>query len=68
MRTKTRTKEDKKAYDMQYAKDKIKRIPFNVQNEYYDTVLKPYCDKSGMTITPLIKLALKEYMENHPVE
>lgn len=68
MRPKTRTKEDKTAYNMQYAKEKIKRIPLDVQNEYYETVLKPYCEKTNTKMNSLIKLALKEYMENHPLK
>ena len=63
-----RTKDEKRIYDTQYAKEKIKRISLNVQNDYYEGVLKPYCDAKGYKVNTLIKRALTEYMRKYPVD
>lgn len=63
-----RTKDEKRVYDTQYAKENIKRVPFNVQKDYYDNVLKPYCDAKGYKVNALIKKALTEYMKRYPAD
>lgn len=49
-------------YLIEYEKKNLKRIPFNVKKEWYDEVLKPYCEKLGMPVNTVIKQALKEKM------
>lgn len=48
-------KENKKQYDMQYAKDKLKRIPLNVQKEKYEEI-KAAADAAGEPINGYIKI------------
>lgn len=48
-----------------YKKAHIRRLSFEVQNEYFDEVLKPAIDETGMSINGFIKEAIKEYIENH---
>ena len=43
-----------------YAKDKLKRIPLDVQQEYYNTVLKPAADLVGEKINTFIKKAIEQ--------
>ena len=49
----------KKANDS-YKKRKIKRIPFDVQKEYYDNVLKPAADRAGTSVNGFITAAINE--------
>lgn len=58
-----KTSEAQKKATIKYAKQNLKRIPFDVQKEYYDTVLKPYADSIGMTINGFIKQAISEKIE-----
>lgn len=53
-------KESKKQYDMQYAKDKLKRIPLNVQKEKYEEI-KAAADAAGEPINGYIKKAIDAY-------
>ena len=55
-------KENKKQYDMQYAKDKLKRIPLNVQKEKYAEI-KAAADAAGDPINGYIKKAIDDRME-----
>lgn len=54
--------EKKKIYDREYAKKKIKRIPFDVQLEHYN-VIKAHADGRGETVNGFIKRAINETME-----
>ncbi|MDE6052724.1 MAG: hypothetical protein K2G55_02960 [Lachnospiraceae bacterium] len=56
------TNETKKQYDMQYAKDKLKRIPLNVQKEKYEEI-KAAAKSVGEPINGYIKKAIDERIE-----
>ncbi len=56
------TNEAKKKYDIQYAKDKLKRIPLNVQKEKYEEI-KAAADNAGEPVNGYIKKAIDERME-----
>lgn len=58
-----KTSEAQKKATIKYAKQNLKRIPFDVQKEYYDSVLKPYAESVGMTINGFIKQAIAEKIE-----
>lgn len=55
--------EKKVKYDIQYAKDKLKRIPLDVKKEYYDTI-KEHAETQGETVNGFIKRAISETMES----
>ena len=55
--------EKMKDYTIKYAKQNLKRIPFDVQKEYYETVLKPHADFLGMSVNGFIKQAIQEKIE-----
>lgn len=57
--------ENKKAYTVKYKKEKMKRIPLDVQKEKYDEI-KAYCDAHNMPVNTFIKSAIDEAMKNHP--
>ena len=48
---------------MEYQKQNIKRIPFDVQRTYYNEVLKPAADAAGMRMNEFIKAAIAEKIE-----
>lgn len=50
-------KENKKAYNMSYAKDKLKRIPLDVQKEKYERI-KAAADKASESVNGYIKKAI----------
>lgn len=52
----------KAAYDMQYAKDNLKRIPLSVQKEYYETI-QNHAVSRGESVNGFIKRAINETME-----
>lgn len=52
------THKSKSEYDMQYAKDKLKRIPLNVQKEKYDEI-KAAATAAGETVNGYIKKAIE---------
>ncbi len=53
---------DKKtAYRIQYGKDKLKRIPLDVQKTEYESI-KAHCDARGETVNGFIKRAIRETM------
>ena len=54
--------DSKKKYDIQYAKDKLKRIPLDVQKEKYEEI-KAAASASGEPINGYIKKAIDERME-----
>lgn len=54
--------ENKTAYNMNYAKTKLKRIPLDVQKEKYEEI-KTAADTAGETVNGYIKKAIDERME-----
>ena len=54
--------EKKAQYDMAYAKERIKRIPLNVQHEQY-AIIKSAADKAGETVSGYIKTAVAQRIE-----
>lgn len=54
--------ENKTAYNINYAKEKLKRIPLDVQKEKYDEI-KAAADKAGLPVNRYIKTAINEKME-----
>jgi len=54
---------DKKTeYNMQYAKEKLKRIPLDVQKEKYAEI-KAHAEKMGESTNAFIKRAIDETMD-----
>ncbi|MCD8325899.1 MAG: hypothetical protein LUC90_04195 [Lachnospiraceae bacterium] len=49
--------ENKTRYNMQYAKDKLKRIPLDVQKDKYEEI-KAAADQAGETVNGYIKTAI----------
>lgn len=58
-----KTSEAQKRATIKYARENLKRVPFDVQKEYYDSVLKPHADSMGMTVNGFIKQAIAEKIE-----
>lgn len=54
--------EKNKNYSLQYKKDHIKRIPFDVQIETYEQI-KEHVQKTGESVNGFIKRAINETME-----
>lgn len=52
-----------KAAIAKYKKTHLHRIGLDVQNEYFDKVLKPAVDKTGETVNGFIKKAIQERIE-----
>ena len=46
-----------------YKTSKIKRIPLDVQKDYYDNVIKPAADRAGSSVNGYIKKAISEKIE-----
>lgn len=57
------TSEAKKKYDIQYAKNKLKRIPLDVKKEKYEEI-KAAADAAGEPVNGYIKTAIDMRMEN----
>ena len=53
--------ESKKKYDIQYAKNKLKRIPLDVQKEKYDEIKAAVI--AGESVNRYIKNAISQRME-----
>lgn len=58
----TYTKEQGK-YSVEYAKKKLKRIPLDVQKEYYDKVIVKEAEKRKMSVRAFILSAIEEKIE-----
>ena len=56
------TSEAKKKYDIQYAKNKLKRIPLDVKKEKYEE-MKAAADAAGEPVNGYIKTAIDLRME-----
>ncbi|HIR14789.1 MAG TPA: hypothetical protein IAB31_12810 [Candidatus Choladousia intestinavium] len=54
--------ESKTEYNIKYAKEKLKRIPLDVQKEKYKEI-KSAADRSGESVNGYIKKAIAERME-----
>lgn len=50
---------------VRYNQKNIKRVPLDMQKEYYENVLKPFSDKLGMSVNTFIKEAIQEKIERH---
>lgn len=46
-----------------YQKTHIKRIPLDVQIEYYENILKPAAKRAGSSVNGYIKAAIDEKIE-----
>ncbi len=57
---------NKAEYDMQYAKQNLKRIPLNVQKEKYAEI-QSAAQKAGESINGYIKKAIDERMERDSI-
>lgn len=51
-------------YSVEYAKKKLKRIPLDVQKEYYDEVIVKEAEKRKMSVRAFILSAIEEKIEN----
>lgn len=54
--------QSKTEYNMKYAKEKLKRIPLDVQKEKYEQI-KAAADAAGEKVNSYIKKAIDERME-----
>lgn len=45
---------------MAYAKKNIKRVPLDMQQDYYNDILIPAVEKSGLSVNGFIKAAIAE--------
>lgn len=59
--------ENKTAYNMEYAKKNLKRIPLDVQKEKYEEI-KEAATAAGETVNGYIKKAIDERMERDSYE
>lgn len=59
---------DKASYDMQYAKDKLKRVPLNIHKDYFTEVLQKLPEKTGMTVQGFIKAAINEKIKRDGID
>lgn len=57
------TTDSKTQYDLNYAKEKLKRIPLDVKKEKYEQI-KQAADRSGESVNGYIKKAIDLRMEN----
>lgn len=48
---------------LKYAKGHIKRVPLDMQKEYYEEVLKPAASAAGLPVNSFIKMAIAEKIE-----
>lgn len=49
-----------KDYSIEYAKQKLKRIPLDVKKEYYENVIVTEAEKRGMSVRAFILSAIEE--------
>ena len=54
--------ENKKAYTANYKKEKLKRIPLDVQKEKYEEI-KAYCEAHNIPINTFIKQAIDNALQ-----
>ena len=53
-----------KDYSIEYAKEKLKRIPLDVKKEYYDNVIVKEAEKRGLSVRAFILSAIEEKIAN----
>ena len=58
----TAKKRNKAAYDMQYAKENLKRIPLDVRRDFYEKI-QTAAEKANESVSGYIKQAITERME-----
>lgn len=46
-----------------YTEKNLKRIPLDVQKEYYENTLKPAAERAGIPVNTFIKQAIAEKIE-----
>lgn len=51
---------DKASYDLNYAKQHLKRVALNVRKEYFEQVLSQIPSMTDMTMQSFIKAAIQE--------
>lgn len=51
------------ARQYRYNEKHIKRVPLDVQKEYYDTILRPAAAAAGLPVNTYIKTAISEKIE-----
>lgn len=59
--------EKKKEYNQRYAKDNLKRIPLDVQKDFYETI-KTAADKTGQPVNTFIKQAIQLRIDQGIIE
>ena len=62
MARKQRESKTKAEYDMNYAKEKLKRIPLDISKEQYE-IIKEHAAKYDKSVNGFIKRAISETME-----
>lgn len=62
MQKKQRDLKSKAAYDMNYAKEKLKRIPLDIPKEQYE-IIKEHAAKYDKSVNGFIKRAISETIE-----
>ena len=55
--------EQRKESMYKYEKNNLKRIPLDVQKDFYEDVLKPAADAAGETVNGFIKKAIEARIE-----
>ena len=58
----------KSIYDIQYAREHLKRVPLDVQRAYFDNVIKTAADRAGLPVNAWIKQAIAEKIEREAGE
>ena len=46
-----------------YNAENIKRVPLDMQKDFYEKKLKPAADEAGMGVNTFIKMAINKYLE-----
>ena len=54
---------NQRKYIQSYKKDNYKRVPLDLKIDYYNDVLKPAVERSGMAVNAFIKQAIQEKIE-----
>lgn len=54
------TKAEIRAAEYDYRRRKIKRVPLDMQREFFERELKPAADRAGVSVNTYIKTAITE--------
>ena len=57
-------REKKREYDLRYQREKLKRIPLDVQNEMYEQI-KDAADRLGLPVNTFLKKIITEYLDKN---